>query len=186
MRRNKKTFWRLNEAVRAPELRVITADGKQLGVMGRDEALKKAKEEGVDLVEIAPTAKPPVVKLIDFGKFRYQEEKRARQEAKKAKASELKEIRFSPFIAENDYNTRLERVKKFLGEKNKVKIVVVFMGKQMGSKKFGYNLIDRIMNELGENISIDMKPKFLGRHLITIVSPVINKNAKTKNEKIDN
>lgn len=181
MRRNKKNFWLLNEAIRAPKLRVITADGKQLGVMGRDEALEKAKELNVDLVEIAAMAKPPVVKLIDFGKFKYQEEKRARREAKKTKSSELKEIRFSPFIAENDYNTRLERVKEFLEEKNKVKIVVVFMGRQMGSKKFGYNLIERIMRDLGENVAVDMKPKFLGRHLMTIVSPVTNKNAKTKN-----
>ncbi|MFC1625439.1 translation initiation factor IF-3 [Patescibacteria group bacterium] len=186
MRRKQKTFWLINEAIRAPELRVITAEGKQIGVMGKDEALQKAKDDGLDLVEIATSAKPPVAKLVEFGKFKYQEEKKARREAKKTKAGELKEVRFSPFIAENDYNTRFEKVKEFLEEKNKVKVVVVFMGRQMNSKRFGYDLIDRILKDLGDKVITDMQPKFLGRHLVTIVSPVFKSNAKTKDKKIDN
>ena len=164
-------FWRLNENIRVPEVRLVGSDGKQVGVVKTEEALKKAKDEGLTLVEVAPLAKPPVAKIVEFGKFRYREEKKAKEIAKKQKGGELKEIRLSPFIAEGDYQTRLKRVREFLGDKNKVKLVVVFGGRQMGSKPVGYALIDRIYKELGESIVIDMKPKFLGRYLITIISP---------------
>lgn len=189
--KNSTLFWRTDQAIRAPEVRVIDSAGKQLGVMKLEKALEKAKKEELTLVEIAPKAVPPVVKIVEFGKFRYQEEKKQREREKKTKGGELKEIRFSPFIAENDYNIRLGRVKEFLSEKNKVRLVVVFKGKQMGSKQFGFNLLKKLVNELGETISIDMDPKFLGKHLIMIVSPTTKKivkeeNAKTEDEKIDN
>lgn len=154
-----------------PEVRLIDAAGKQIGVVKTGEALERAKKEGLTLVEIAPMAKPPVAKIVEFSKFKYQEEKRARAIAKKQKGGELKEIRFSPFIAEGDYQTRLKRVKEFLAEKNKVKIVVIFMGRQMGSKPMGYRLLERINQDLGEGTAVDMQPKFLGRYLITIISP---------------
>ena len=173
-------YWRVDNNIRAPEVRVIGSDGKQVGVMKTSEALKKAQAENLSLVEIAPAAKPPVAKIVDFGKFRYQEEKKARKVQKGVKGGEVKEIRFSPFIAENDYRTRLGRVKEFLGERNKVRLVVVFKGRQMGSKPFGYNLLKRIVDELAGTISVDMEPKFLGRQLIMVVSPVGKKNAKTK------
>lgn len=178
----KRLYWQINENIRAPKLRVIGGDGKQLGILTKEEAIDRARQKGLTLVEIAPKAKPPVVKIVDFGKFRYQEEKKLRTQAKKTKVSELKEVRFSPFIAENDYNTRLEKVKEFLAEKNKVKITVVFKGRQMGSKQFGYNLVKRIVDSLGKNIAIDMNPKFLGRYLTTIVSPV-NKPISKKEKK---
>lgn len=171
-------FWRLNESIRAPEVRVIGSDGKQLGVLKIREAIDKAREEGLSLVEIAPNATPPVAKIVDFGKFRYQEEKKARKEQKKVKGGEVKEIHFSPFIAEGDYNTKLKRIKEFLNDRNKVKIVVVFMGRQMGSKPMGYQLLRRINAEFGESITVDMEPKFLGRYLMTIISPVFKKVAK--------
>ena len=167
----KKPFYRLNENIRAVQLRVIAADGKQLGVLSKDAAIKKAKEIGLTLVEIAPNANPPVAKIVEFGKFLYQEEKKLRREHKKAKASELKEVRFSPFIAENDYQIRLEKVKDFLSKKDKVRPVVVFKGPQMRSRQFGYNLLNRIVKELGESIAIDMNPKFLGKHLMMVISP---------------
>lgn len=166
-------------------------DSKQLGVMKIAEALKVAKEQELTLVEIAPMAKPPVVKIVDFGKFRYQEEKKLRKEAKKAKAAELKEVRFSPFIAENDFQTRFGRVKEFLSEKNKVRLVVVFRGPQMRSKNFGYNLLSRMVKELGEAVVTDMPPKFLGKHLMMIVSPtnkkpVLKNREETKNAEAKN
>ena len=184
-------FWRLNENIRVPEVRLVGSDGKQVGIVKIEKALKMAKDEGLTLVEVAPNAKPAVAKIVEFGKFRYREEKKAKEIAKKQKGGELKEIRLSPFIAEGDYQTRLRRVKEFLGEKNKVKLVVVFGGRQMGSKPMGYALIDRIYKELGESIVIDMNPKFLGRYLITIVSPVFKKlvkkeNAEIKDKKITN
>lgn len=171
MRNVIKFPWRTNERIFAPKLRVLAEDGKQIGILSKDEALLKAKELGLDLIEIAPKAKPAVAKIIEIGKFRYQEEKKFKKQKKASKASELKEVRFSPFIAENDFNTRLEKVKEFLAEKNKVKLVVVFKGRQLGSKSFGYNLLNKITLELKDGISVDMQPKFLGRHLVMIISP---------------
>ncbi len=184
--RTSKLFWRTDEQIRSPQVRVIGADGKQLGVMPIDKAIERAKKLSLTLVEIAPTANPPVTKIVDFGKFRYQEEKKFRKKLKGAKGGELKEVRFSPFIADNDYNTRLTKVRQFLSEKNKVKLVVVFLGRQMGSKPWGYKLIGRIMTDLGETVSTDMQPKFLGRYLITIISPTAKKiiHAETKDQKI--
>ena len=176
--------WRVNEHIRAEKLRVIGADGKQIGLLTKQEALEKSKKEGLDLIEIAPQAVPPVAKIINFGKFRYQEEKKRRQEAKRAKSAELKEIRFTPFIAENDYNIRLARIREFLADKNKVKAVVVFKGRQLGSRQFGYSLLKRLVEEFKESIVVDMEPKFIGRHLIMIISPVNRpriKDAESKN-----
>jgi len=180
----KNLYWLIDERIKSPELRVIGADGKQLGILKKEEALKSARDLGLTLVEIAPLAKPPVAKIVDFGKFRYQEEKKQKKEALKTKGSELKEIRFSPFIAESDYNTRLKRVKEFLSDKNKVKVTVVFRGQQMNSKKFGYDILKKVFENLGANIAVDMEPKFLGRHLVTIISPV-NKPVLKKEEKND-
>ena len=153
--------------------------------MKTSEAIAKAREENLTLVEIAAKAVPPVAKIVEFGKFRYAEEKKLRKQQKKAKSGELKEIRFSPFIAEKDYETRMKRVKEFLEDKNKVKVVVVFMGRQMGSKDFGYGLIRRIIQDLGDSIAMDMEPKFLGRHLVTIISPVLKKATKAEKGKED-
>lgn len=177
-----KLFWRTDYQIRAASLRVIDGEGKFIGVMSDDQARAKAKEMGLTLVEIAPNAVPPVAKIVDFGKFRYAEEKKLRKQAKGVKGGEVKEIRFSPFIGDADYNTRLVRVKEFLGEKNKVKVVVVFMGKQMGSKPFGYQLIERVLKDLGDSVSQDMPPKFLGRHLVTIISPLNKKVEKIENK----
>jgi len=167
-----KFYWRVNHDIRANTLRVIGEDGKQIGIMSLSEALAHANETNLDLIEVVPTANPPVAKIMDFGKFRYQEEKKQKQEAKKQKGGDLKEIRFSPFIAQGDYNTRMERVKEFLTEGDKVKLVVVFKGRQLGSKQFGYELLGKINGELKDRIAVDMEPKFLGRHLVMIISPV--------------
>ena len=145
-----------------------------------DKALGQARKVGLDLIEIAPIAKPPVAKIINFGKFRYQEEKKEKQQKKGVKGGELKEIRFSPFIGEADYKTRLERVKEFLEDKDKVRLVVKFKGRQMGSKQFGYSLLKRVLDELGQSIAVDMEPKFLGRHLIMVISPRFSKKKPEK------
>lgn len=177
-----KINYRINGQIRAPELRVIGSDGEQVGILKKEQALTKSREASLDLIEIAPNAVPPVAKMMELGKFLYQEEKRFRAQKRGAKAGELKEVRFSPFIAENDYNTRLARMKEFLSQKDKVKVVVVFKGRQMGSKDFGYNLLNRILDNLGDSVVTDMKPKFFGRHLAMIVSPTYKKtNAKTEN-----
>jgi translation initiation factor IF-3 len=186
--KNSNLSWRVDNQIRAPEVRVIGSDGKQMGIMKTPDALKKAKELGLSLIEIAPKANPPVAKIVEFGKFRYQEEKKARREQRGIKGGDIKEVRFSPFIAENDYNIRLARVKEFLGERNKVKLVVVFKKQQLGSKKFGYDLLGRLVAQLGDTAGVDMEPKFLGKYLVMVVSPVGKKvikkeegNAETKN-----
>lgn len=178
-------------------MRVIDGSGKQVGVVTNTKAQELARKEELDLVEIAPNAKPPVVKIVDYGKFRYRERKKQKLEKKGSKAGELKEVRFSPFIGEADYNTRIARIREFLGEKQKVRVVVKFKGRQMGSKQFGYDLLKKILGEFGDEVKIDMEPKFLGRHLIMTMSPTgkamakknldkENKNAKTKNKKVSN
>ncbi len=159
-----------------------------IGELKRDEAIAKAKEAGLTLVEIAPGATPPVAKIVDFGKFRYAEEKKARTQAKKVKGGEVKEIRFSPFIAENDFNTRVERIREFFEDKNKVRVVVVFKGPQMRVKHTGYDVINKIKGVFGDTIITDMEPKFLGKHLVTVISPTNKVNAKrqeVKKEKLN-
>jgi translation initiation factor IF-3 len=180
-----KLTWKVNNQIHAPEVRVIGSNGKQEGILKINEALKKAQKEGLDLVEIAPTAKPPVVKIVELGKFRYEQEKKLQKEKKKTKASELKEVRFSPFIADHDYKTRIERVSEFLTESNKVRLVVVFKGRHMGSKDFGYKLFKRVLENFGDTVAIDMEPKFIGRHLIMTISP-LKKVKKLKNAKTEN
>lgn len=180
--KSEKLYWRINEQIRAPEVRLLGPDNKQIGIVSRAEALSKAKEAGLDLIEIAPKAQPPVVKIEELGKFRYQEEKKLQKQKKGAKTSDLKEIRFSPFIAEHDFETRFERINQFLQENNKVRAVVVFKGRQLGSKNFGYQLLKKLVERLGDKVVIDMEPKFIGRHLVMVVSPT--KKIITKKEEI--
>ncbi len=169
--KNDKFNPRVNHQIRAEELRVLGIDGKQIGVMKLSEALAQAHKVGLDLIEIAPKARPPVVKIADLGKFRYEQEKKLKKDKKKIKSGELKEIRFSPFIAKHDYQVRIERIKEFLDEKNKVRATVVFKGRHMGSKRFGYELLKNVVKDLGLEVSIDMEPKFVGRHLQMVISP---------------
>lgn len=163
--------YRINHQIRAPELRVVSSDGKLIGVIPTHQAIQKALEEGLTLIEVAPNAVPPVAKIVDLGKFKYVEEKKARKEKRGIKGGDTKEVRFSPFIGEHDYNTRLTRVLDFLNDKDKVRLVVQFTRRQLGSKQFGYDLLGRIVKHFGERIGIDMQPKFLGRSLIMVISP---------------
>ncbi len=163
--------WRIGNQIRSPKLRVIGADGKQLGILTLENALSEAEKEGLTLVEIAPKANPPVARIVELGKFKYQEEKKLQRQKRRSKAAEVKEIRFSPFIAEHDFVNRLEKIKEFLGDKHKIRIVVKFGGRQLDSKEFGYNLIKKIIKSLEGNIVVDMEPKFIGRHLTCVISP---------------
>ena len=178
-----KLYWRTDYQIRASSLRVIGSDGKLIGVLTKEKALRKAKELGLTLVEIAPNAVPPVAKIVDFGKFRYSEEKKAREQSKKVKGGGVKEIRFSPFIAENDFNTRITRIKEFFEDKNKVRVVVVFRGPQMRVKHTGYEVINRIKAVFGDTVITDMEPKFLGKHLVTVISQTTKKAPKVEEVK---
>lgn len=176
--RTVKLNWRINHQINAAQVRVIGADKKQVGVMETSKALTLAQKEGLDLVEVAQNAKPPVVRIVELGKFRYEQEKKARLEKKRAKPPELKEVRLSPFIADHDFETRLEKIKEFLNDRHKVRVVVVFKMTQLDSKRFGYEILKSVVEKA--NAKIDMEPKFIGKHLIAIISPT-NKNMNAEN-----
>lgn len=178
-----KLYWRVNERIHAPSVRVIDEKEKQVGVLTKAEALELAKKAGLDLVEVAAKARPPVVRIINFGKFKYQEEKKLRKQKKGKKGGELKEVRFSPFIGKADYDTRIERMKEFLEEKDKIRVVVKFKGRQMGSKQFGYNLLKKVLDTFRDTVAVDMEPKFLGRHLMMVISPTTKTQKSHKDTK---
>lgn len=183
-----KKFYRINQYIRAPKLRVIDEDGKQIGILALSEALEKAKEKGVDLVEIAPTANPPVAKIIDFKKFRYLEEKRERKAKRGIKGGEIKGIRLTPFIAQADFDFRIRRAEEFLKEGNKVRVVVRFSRRQLGKKEFGYNLIKKFTETLSRFCQAEGESKWFGRDLVLTLSPVKggkNVQEKNENQKID-
>lgn len=173
---NTQSYWRINERIQAQTLRVIGPDGKQLGVFSKEEALKKATEMELDLVEIAPSAKPPVAKIVDYAKFRYQQDKKDREaKLKEKKGSEQKEIWFTPFMADNDYQVRLSRVKEFLEDGYKVRIAVRFTGRQLSHREFGYEIAGRVTSDTKEMSRIDSPPKFIGRQLLMTITPVKGK-----------
>lgn len=168
-------FYRINQYIQAPQIRVVDNKGKQLGMMKREEALKMAQEKRLDLVEVAPAAKPPVVKLIDFKKFRYLEAKKRRQEQKAIKGGALKEIRLTPFIAKGDLEFRIKRTQEFLKEGNKVKVVVRFVGRQITRKEFGKKLIEDFIKTMESWGKPEHESRWAGRNLFTTLSPVGNK-----------
>jgi len=163
-------FYRINQYIQAKEVRVVDETGKQIGVLPIFAAIQKAREAGLDLVEVASGAKPPVAKIIDFKKFKYLEAKKEKEEKKGIKGGELKEIRFSPFIAQNDLDIRVKRIKEFLKENNKVRVVIRFSGREITKKEFGYKVIDKIMENLSELAEKDSEPKFMGRNLFLTLS----------------
>jgi len=168
-------FYAVNQFIKATEMRVVDETGKQVGVMTKSEALKIAGERGLDLVEIAPTAKPPVGKIIDFKKFKYLEAKKEREGKATSGKVEIKEIRFSPFIAQGDMDSRLGRIKTILSGGDRVKIVVKFTGRQITKVEFGHDLIKKIMSTL-EGIAVsDGVAKLQGKQLFLILNPAKKK-----------
>lgn len=165
-------YYRLNERIQATKLRVIDADGTQLGIISRDEAIAKAREQGLDLVEVAPQAQPPVAKIVDFGKFRYQEEKKEQEARKHTKEVELKEIWLSPRIARHDLEVRLKKADEFLKRGDKVKLTVKFKGREMAHPEVGQEVVRDALNYFGDKVSVERETKFEGRNLTTIIAPV--------------
>ena len=171
-RKQKKTkYYAINDRIRADEMRVVDGQAGQLGVLSKEEALRIAKEKGLDLVLVAPNAKPPVVKMIDFAKFKYQEKQKHASGMKKTKQVDIKEIRFTPFIADGDYQIRIKRAKEFLQAGNKVKLNVKFVGRQITRKEFGRDLMDRAIEELSELSTIEREPSFQGKVLVAQLQP---------------
>ena len=170
-RQDNRKFYRTNERIFASTLRVLDAEGKQIGVLSRYEALQKARELGVDLVEIAPMASPPVVKVIDFKKFLYQESKKKNEEKKRSKVSETKEIRLGPFMDDHDLNTMIRRGIGFLEDNDKVRLIVKFMGRQIAHPEFGQETMRKVIEALSDMSKLERDPHFEGKQLIAILSP---------------
>ena len=166
---NNNSHTRLNGEIRYPEVRVISADGAQLGIMSSREAQLKAHEAGLDLVEIASNANPPVVKIIDWGKYQYQKMKEQAKAKKKAKSSELKQIRLGLKIGENDLNIKVRKILEFLEDGDRVKVMLVFRGREMAHKEVGFDLMNKIIEKLGDQVVVDGKAQANGRNLIFMV-----------------
>lgn len=142
-----------------------------LGVVTIDDGLKKAKDIGLDLVEISPNTDPPICKILDFGKYRYQLQKKKSQEKKKQKTIHTKEVRFRPGIDKHDYEIKMKQIHKFLGNKNKVKVTLRFKGREFGHRELGVKLLDKIQEEITQVASVEEKPKMLGRQMVMILNP---------------
>lgn len=177
-----KIYYRINHNIRVPRLRVIDEDGKQIGVLPLPEALKRAQRANLDLVEIAPKASPPVAKLIDFKKFRYLEEKK-RKQAKKKKGGGVKGIRLTPFIAEADFQVRVDRARQFLGKGHKLRVEIRFKGRQLARRNAGYELLGKFSQALSEDAKIEQEPRWFGRSLVATLTPVKRKEKDGKEEK---
>lgn len=181
---NLRYQYRTNERIQAPSVRVLDQDGKQIGVFSRREALQLAANQGLDLVEIAPQAQPPVVKIIDFNKFLYQEAKKKQEEKRKAKVSETKEIRLGPFMSENDLAVMINRGREFLEEGDKIRLVVKFKGRQITHPEFGNNIINRVIDALADISKVDREPHMEGKQMIALLSPERKKHAEKKDKEI--
>lgn len=160
----------INEQIRDKEVRVIGPDGEQLGIMSAKEAYFKAKDANLDLVKIAPTAKPPVCKIIDYGKYRYEIARKAKEAKKKQKTIETKEIRLSPNIDTNDLNTKVNQARKFLSKGAKVKVALRFRGREMAHRDVGKEILDSFFEQLEDVASIDKPAKMEGRSMVMFLS----------------
>jgi len=161
----------INEEIRDKEVRLIGGQGEQLGIMSADEALKIAEEQGFDLVKISPTAVPPVCKLLDYGKFRFEQAKKEKEARKNQHVVEIKEIRMSPSIDIGDFNVKLKNAQKFVAEGNRVKVTVRFRGREMAHTEIGENLLKRFAEECADVAVMDKPPKLEGRHMAMFIAP---------------
>jgi translation initiation factor IF-3 len=171
---------RLNREIMAPEVRLSGPDNEPLGIVSLTEALRLAGEADVDLVEIAATAVPPVCRLMDYGKFKYQEQKKAAEAKSKQTVIEIKEIKFRPGTDDGDYNIKLRNIRRFLAEGDKCKITLRFRGREITHQEIGMALLQRIRDDLGDTILIEQFPKLEGRQMIMMIAPGKKKPAPAK------
>ena len=169
--RGKRDLHKINNFISATEVRVILDDGEQLGVMTKNEAIDIAKGRGLDLVEIAPNNKPPVCKIVDYGKFKYQEQKKKNEAKKKQKVIETKEQKLRPGTGDHDYQVKIKNAQKFLKEGNRVKFSLRFKGREMEHSNLGIDMLKRVKSDLDELIRVEMEPKIEGRQAFLVVAP---------------
>lgn len=177
-------FIRVNGKIRAREVRVIGVDNKQVGVLPLGDAINMARSLGVDLVEIAPNATPPVCRLVDFGKFRYEQAKKDKEARKHQHANKVKEVQLSPNIDPHDFGVKASHAIDFLCEDMKVKVTLRFRGREMAHKEFGFQVVDKFIKELTPYAQPDAPPKLVGRGIILMMSP-LPRNKRAKHPKAD-
>jgi translation initiation factor IF-3 len=161
----------VNEKIRALEVRVIGHDGQQLGIIPTRKAMELAAIEHLDLVEVAPNADPPVCKIMDYGKFKYQQNKRSQEAKKKQTTIQVKEVKIRPKTDEHDLQVKIRHIKRFLGQKDKAKVTMLFRGREIAYSDQGMKVLDRIKDELKEEVVIEQQPRMEGRNLIMILAP---------------
>jgi len=171
-RRTKDRGPRSNNRITSPEVQVISSDGENLGILNTNEAIRKAKDEGLDLIEIAPNAKPPVCKIMDMGKYKYDAQKKANKAKKKQKKIELKEIKLRPVTEVHDYKFKLKNAQKFLSKGDKVKFTIKFKGRELQHSHLGNELMDKIKQDMEEIGRVELQPKFDGKQMIMVIQPL--------------
>ncbi len=161
----------VNEKIRAPEVRLIGRGGEQLGVLPLKKALELATQDELDLVEVAPNATPPVCKIMDYGKFKYQQSKRSQEAKKKQTVIQVKEVKIRPKTDEHDLLVKIKHVRRFLGQKDKAKITILFRGREIAYTDQGMKVLERIQEELKDEVVVEQAPKMEGRNLVMVVAP---------------
>ena len=162
---------RVNEEIRVPQVRLIDQDGEMVGVMSARDAVQRAFAVGLDLLEISPNAEPPVCKILDFGKFKYEQQKKKNEAKKKQKVVEIKEIKVRPNIDENDYQVKMRAMKSFIDEGDKVKVTLRFRGREMAHQDIGVKVLERIRAELDVLTKVEQMPRMENRQMIMVLSP---------------
>ncbi|NGP54631.1 translation initiation factor IF-3 [Thioalkalivibrio sp. XN8] len=162
---------RRNEDIGAPQLRIIGSDGEQLGIMQREDALRLAADEGLDLVEVAPTAEPPVCKVMDYGKFVFEQNKKNQVAKKKQRQIQVKEVKFRPGTEEGDYQVKMRNLVRFLSAGDKAKVTLRFRGREMAHKDLGAKLLERVRDDLAELASVEQFPQMEGRQMTMVLTP---------------
>ena len=162
---------RINDAIRAREVRLIDENGQNVGVVSRADAIERAVAAGLDLVEVSPDAEPPVCKILDFGKYKYQEQKKAAEARKNQKIVEIKEIKMRPSIDDHDYDVKIRSIKRFFEEGDKVKVTLRFRGREMAHQELGYQLLQRVKAELQELSKVEAEPRLEGRQMVMVLAP---------------
>jgi translation initiation factor IF-3 len=162
---------RINDEIRVPQVRLIDDAGEMMGVMSAREALIRAYDLGLDLVEISPNAVPPVCKILDYGKYKYEQQKKANEARKKQKVVEIKEIKVRPNIDDHDYDVKMKQMKNFIGEGDKVKVTLRFRGREMAHQELGVKVLERIRSDLNELVKVEQMPKLENRQMVMVVSP---------------
>ena len=171
-RRTKDRGPRSNNRISSPDVQVIASDGENLGVMNTNEAISMAKNQGLDLIEIAPNANPPVCKIMDMGKYKYDAQKKANLAKKKQKIVSLKEIKLRPGTETHDYNFKIKNAKKFISKGDKVKFTVKFKGREMQHTELGKELMNKIIDETKDIAKVESQPKFEGKQMVMIIQPI--------------